>query len=86
MKTCTWTIKVYFDDEKKNLMIQKTYKNIEDAKADFTMKKNWYFDIFRRQKRKYQSYKTTFKQKYQRIVVEKLRHTKEGDILEVFSI
>lgn len=86
MKTCTWKIKVYFDDKKENLMFEKTYKSIDEIKMDFNIKKCWFFDIFRRQTRNYKSYRKTFKEKYQRIVVEKTRHTKEGDVLETFSI
>lgn len=86
MKTCSWKISVFFDDDKKHLMFEKIYKNIDDIKLDFHIKKCWFYDIFRRQKREYKTFKSSFKKKYQRIKIEKTRHTKDGDVIEVFEV
>lgn len=86
MKTCTWVVKLYFDDDKKNLMFEKTYKNIDEIKTDFHMKKCWFYDIFRRKKREYKSYKESFKNKYRRMRIEKTKHTTDGDVVEIFEI
>lgn len=86
MKTCTWVVSVFFDDAKTDKMFEKTYKNISGVLEDFNLKKMWFSDIFRRNKREYKCYRHKFKKKYKRMIITKYRHTKEGDIKEVFQI
>lgn len=86
MKRNTWIVEIYFDDEKQNLLFRKTYKNIEQIKIDFNLKKNWFYDIFRRTTRNYQTYKKSFEDKYKRMKIHKIAHRKSGDTTETFSI
>ena len=86
MKKCTWVIEVFFDDERTDKMFEKKYLNINGLMNDFKMKKMWFSDIFRREKRQYKCYRHKFKKKYKRVIITKYRHTKAGIIKEVFKI
>lgn len=86
MKTNTWIIEVYFDDDRTNLLFTKKYKNINEIKSDFNLKSDWFYDIFRRKDRNYKTYKTSFINKFKRIVIHKTQHRKDGDITSTFSI
>ena len=87
MKTCSWKIKLYYDERKENLMYEKDFKNVNEIlNSGFKMPKNFYYDCCRQGCKSKNSRKMQQLWKYRRLVVEKISHKKDGDVKHIFSV
>ena len=87
MKRCLWTIKMFLDDNKNNLLFRKEYKNIKNIMEDFKLKKSFLYECCEENKYKPNSRKSKIIEKYKRIVIEKKTFDKDNNfVLKTFSI
>ena len=80
MKKCLWIIRLYFDDEKKNLMFQKEYNNVADIQRDFEFRKSFLYDCCRDGKMSSGSQKISCLKKYKRLEIIKRTYRKNGNV------
>lgn len=87
MKTATWIIELYSDDEKTQLLFKKQYNNVQDITLDWSgLKKEFLYNCMKPARvNNIRKNKTYYKMK--RIKITKTTHYKnKDDITCVYSI
>lgn len=84
MKKCIWSISVFFDDDKNNLMFMKEYNNILEIKKEFNLGKSFLYECCSNKKYNKQSRKSKIINKYKRLKIEKKTFDRNGDFIITF--
>ena len=81
MKTASWTISLFFNDEKTNVVLKKNYNNVNEIQKDFKLTKTFLYNCCRKDKYKKDSRKIKHtNSKYKRLKIVKQNIHKNGEI------
>jgi len=83
MKKTTWLIKIFFDDEKKNLMYQEEFESVKAVRKKFVgLKRDFLYDFQRKKACGLLDIKTSRKKKclikYKRMIIVKTTFGEDG--------
>jgi len=87
MKKCIWSISLYSDDEKTNLLFIKDYNNISEIQKEFKLNKSFLYECCSKKKYNTNSRKINTLKKYKRLLINKKTYKKSGEyITTTFNI
>lgn len=85
MKSATWTIYVYSDDDNTDLIFERVYKNVDEITKDFKLTKSFIYNCMKPERINNKK-KAKITERMKRIKITSILHLKTGDVISTFSI
>ena len=85
MKTATWTIYMYSDQSKTDLLFERIYKNVDEIVKDFKMTKSFIYNCMKPDRIDNKRRNKIFN-RMKNIKITRVLHLKNGDVTSVYSM